>query len=244
MRRNKIESIRDKLIKILQKYPKEKFSFYAIKFEEMGLPTTSLGTALNNLYKSKALIREGKRGSYIYEFTEPEEEKDPYKKRENITPEFLISRFIYDPETGSFKRKHCSYKRLIGTDPCFIRGGYSCISIKGNTFLSHRVAWAMSYGQWPKEFIDHINGVRNDNRLINLREATSAQNNHNVRAPVKSKTGFRGVDYMERKGKWRARIKINGKVKQIGTFNSPEDAGQAYASYAKNLRGEFYKEPI
>jgi hypothetical protein len=84
---------------------------------------------------------------------------------------------------------------------------------------------------------DHKNRNPLDNRKDNLREATHAQNMHNVGLKCKNKSGYKGVCLIN--NKWRAQLKHNGKNMQLGDFNTPELAAKAYNSKSKELYGEF-----
>jgi hypothetical protein len=82
-------------------------------------------------------------------------------------------------------------------------------------------------GEWPTHQVDHKNSVRNDNRWENLRLATNAQNQQNLRkARADNSSGFLGV--FPNKNRWSAQIAINGKSKCLGTFDTPELAHAAY----------------
>lgn len=108
--------------------------------------------------------------------------------------------------------------------------GYIAISLLGETYRAHRLAWLYNYGCWPV-LVDHINGVRHDNRLCNLREATVSMNNQNRHCSF----GVTGVVGVSPSGKrFSAYITLHGKQKRIGTFASVELARAAYVSQ-KNL---------
>jgi len=101
---------------------------------------------------------------------------------------------FYDPETGLFtwiKKVKCS-RREVGSIAGSDNGsGYIMIGIKAVNYKAHRLAWAFYYGYMPTRLIDHINGKRSDNRIINLREATDAQNSHNIlKARTDNKVGL------------------------------------------------------
>ncbi len=96
----------------------------------------------------------------------------------------------------------------------------------------------MAYGVWPKE-LDHKNGKKNDDRLVNLREATSSQNKANTKRRSDNKSGFKGVCWNAKVKKWRATIKIGNKQKHLGLFRHPYDAWLAYARAAREYYGEF-----
>lgn len=105
--------------------------------------------------------------------------------------------------------------------------GYVYIKIDGKSYMAHRLAWLDVNGEWPEVFVDHINGDRSDNRLINLRAATRELNAQNQRVAQKhNKLGILGVSpYGE---KYYACIRVNGKTKYLGLHETPEVAHQAY----------------
>lgn len=117
--------------------------------------------------------------------------------------------------------------------------GYARLGLALRKFNAHRVAWLLMTRRWPPHQIDHINGVRTDNRWVNLRAATHQQNRGNEKMHRTNKTGFRGVP-APRCGKWRAQIVVNGRAKCLGTYDTPEKAGAAYDKAAIQLYGEFY----
>jgi hypothetical protein len=97
----------------------------------------------------------------------------------------------------------------------------------------------MTHGVWPAAEIDHVNGVSSDNRLVNLREATAAENRCNRGATVNNRTGFKGVSWHKRCRKYQARIKVRGKDTYLGLFTSPEEAHAAYQSAVYDFHGAF-----
>lgn len=102
--------------------------------------------------------------------------------------------------------------------------GYRRMKIKGKSFYCHRVAWAVHYGSFCENEIDHVNGDRSDNRIVNLRECTKKQNQENARPGVNNSSGVAGVGYDCRAGKWRARITVDGRRKSLGNYDSLSDA--------------------
>lgn len=155
-----------------------------------------------------------------------------------VTQEHLIKQFDYDKYTGVFTRKVPMYRKpnSVGEVAGGISAnGYRYISIDKKHYLAHRLAWLYVYGAWPKNQIDHINGIRADNRICNLREATPSENNQNVtKARAGSLVDYLGVSY-GKNGKFRARIHVNNKLFHIGTFLTAEDARDAYLSTKRNL---------
>jgi hypothetical protein len=117
--------------------------------------------------------------------------------------------------------------------------GYRVGTIFGSVHLAHRVVWAIETGAWPVATIDHINRDKQDNRFQNLREATHQQNLHNKGVRKDSATGFKGVYFFADRMKWQARIRVEGKNKSLGYFDTPEQARDAYARASDNLHGDF-----
>lgn len=103
----------------------------------------------------------------------------------------------------------------------------------------HRLAWALHYGAWPKNEIDHINGVKSDNRLSNLREANRSENQRNVGKKASSSSQLKGASFHKKHRLWRARIRHDGASLHLGWFNSEEAAHAAYAKAANRLHGAF-----
>jgi len=117
--------------------------------------------------------------------------------------------------------------------------GYRQVVIDGRPYKAHRVAWFIVWGGWPKAQIDHINGIRNDNRLTNLREATPTENNRNVRRRRNNSSGVAGVWFEARSGKWVAVIKIAGRVTRLGSFRDLDEAAAARKAAEQHYFGEF-----
>lgn len=148
----------------------------------------------------------------------------------------------YSPDSGSMKwnRKPSSEKdaarwnaRYSGKECGNIDfQGYRAIKINGKTFKAHRLAWLHYYGEWPKGQIDHINRVRDDNRIENLRDVTRSQNQQNVSIRRTNTSGAKGVYFFKGTGKWHARICVNGKQKHLGFFNDLRLAASAYSEAA------------
>jgi hypothetical protein len=152
----------------------------------------------------------------------------------------LNERFAYDPQTGIITNRVCSHKALAGADAtCAHTAGYRSVCYSCGKLLAHRVAWAMTYGEWPAEVIDHINGNRSDNRLCNLRQATRSQNLINSKLRSDNSSGFKGVSWCSGKKKWDARIYSATKLRLLGRFKTKEEAIAAYATAAAELHGEF-----
>lgn len=149
----------------------------------------------------------------------------------------LVETFIYDAKTGILRwrikpNKPTPAGAVIGNKDS---NGRLRFTWNNKAHSVSKVAFAIHYGRWPKNEIDHINRVRDDNRITNLREATRQQNSFNRKGF--SSCGYKGVSFS--KGLYQARITIDRKTTHIGSFDSALDAAKKYNSYAKQLFGEF-----
>lgn len=165
-------------------------------------------------------------------------------KRTELTVERLRELLDYNPETGVFKCR-CRRGRLEAGDVAGAVNdrGYRIICCDGEFHRAHRLAWFLSHGRWPDGDIDHINGIRDDNRLANLREATRRQNNGNMRCPRHNTSGVKGVWWHKRGKKWAAGITLPGRRnKHLGLFHSKEEAAAAYLKAAEEHFGVFARK--
>lgn len=104
---------------------------------------------------------------------------------------------------------------------------------------AHRLAWFFMTGEWPILDIDHINGDRSDNRWSNLRLANDSQNGANKRRYKNNKSGFKGVIWDARHKRFKAQLKKDGKVLNLGRYHTAEEAHEAYCKAAATLHGDF-----
>jgi HNH endonuclease/AP2 domain len=105
------------------------------------------------------------------------------------------------------------------------------ICVDRQHYLAHRLAWLYMTGAWPKDQLDHKNGVRNDNRWHNLRETTAQENAHNQDDNSKKANCYSkhiGVSWHKQRRRWRAYIKVSGKNRHIGLFDTEKAARAAY----------------
>ena len=105
--------------------------------------------------------------------------------------------------------------------------GYKQGRLANKTVKAHRVAWKLYHGEEPHCEIDHINGIRHDNRMCNLRLAEGFQNRMNICRYKNNSSGVTGVHWLEPNKKWRAVIRANNVIKHIGLFADLEDAIKA-----------------
>ena len=147
-------------------------------------------------------------------------------QRPELTAEYLRSILSYDPETGIFTRKVRTSTRVkVGDVAGSADGiGYLRIRLQSRKYKAHRLAWLYTYGEWPKDQIDHINRNRSDNRIANLREVTNKQNGQNRSKPSSNTSGYQGVHWNKQSSKWQVKIKHNCKDIHLGYFAYLEEA--------------------
>lgn len=163
------------------------------------------------------------------------------KINHTLTHKRLLECLDYCPDTGEFTWKINKYRRAAGD----IAGGtkrshgYVIICIDRQRYHAHRLAWMYVYGCFPETDIDHINGVRDDNRITNLRTATLSENAQNLRrakkqnkskllgvtGPIKGVTGNR----------WYAQITKDRKHYFLGSYLTPEEAHAAYVAAKRKM---------
>lgn len=154
-----------------------------------------------------------------------------------LTYERAHERLMHDRDTGELFWKVSHWKRVkagnVAGDK--YRNGYRRVCVDSKEYLAHRVVWMMAYGEWPTNEIDHINGDRADNRLCNLRLATSTQNKQNTGRRSDNKSGRVGVSWQKNLGKWQAAITVNRKQRHLGFYPDIESAAMAYAKAKAEL---------
>lgn len=138
----------------------------------------------------------------------------------HITARRARDLFSYDADSGLFTWK----KNGAAAFTSKTSKGYAVGNADKVKYYAHRVAWLMVYGEWPSGQIDHINGVRDDNRIKNLRDVAHHDNQRNMKRSVRNKSGVVGVHFNKRLNKWQATIRENGKSKYLGIFETIDDA--------------------
>lgn len=149
---------------------------------------------------------------------------------QQLTAEGLKNLLHYDSGTGHFTWiKRCGKRGVVGKVAGTVDfGGYVVITINGKRHKAHRLAWLYVHGRWPAVAMDHINGVRTDNRLENLREANWSENQHNRKRQRNNQSGYMGVSWDRHARKWRAGIRAGGRSENLGGYDTPEEAHSAY----------------
>ena len=150
----------------------------------------------------------------------------------------------YDPTTGDIRWKEApnrfATRSRVGEWAGCVNGqGYRLVTVGQKIYNAHRIAWYLHYGEWPSQSIDHINTIKSDNRIENLRLANNSENHANVKRPSTNTSGRKGVTWNKKLGKWQAQIKINGKNKYLGLFEDVDDAHGAYVMAANENFKQF-----
>lgn len=140
----------------------------------------------------------------------------------------------YDPETGEWTRVKTG--EPIGAIDV---SGYCYFYVRGIRVWAHRAAWLYVTGVWPSDEIDHRDRDRSNNRWDNLREATRQQNSANFPVMANNKIGLKGVSLCKATGRYRADITVSQKKFNLGRYDTPEAAHEAYRQAASNAFGEF-----
>ena len=120
--------------------------------------------------------------------------------------------FKYDPLTGAIVRTVRMGNYGAGT-VCASKAqnGYIKITFRGEQMLGHRLAWFLYYKEQPPLQIDHINTIKTDNRIANLRVTTTSQNQMNIQVHDRSKTGIKGIMPVRNGTLYRAEVCVDGK---------------------------------
>lgn len=136
-----------------------------------------------------------------------------------------------DGRLGRWNNRYAGTAAFTAT----MSNGYRTGAILCRNYLAHRVIWAIVHGYWPENDIDHRNGIRSDNRLCNLREATRGENMQNQTLRRDNKTGRPGVSWSAHKSAYVAQIRAGGVTHYLGLFHSVEHAAAAYEEAKKSL---------
>jgi len=135
----------------------------------------------------------------------------------------LRSNFKYNSDTGLLFRKITTSSRGVSGDLAghlMTTTRYLAVTYKSKQWMVHRLVWALYYGALPKGQIDHINGVRSDNRIENLRDVTHRENMMNTTMSIKNKSGVMGVCWDESRARFVSHMTVNGKTLYLGRYKS------------------------
>lgn len=147
--------------------------------------------------------------------------------------------FRYDSETGDiYWEIACGIHHSVGAVAgCLDAKGYVIVRLDGKGYKAHRLAWLLYYGKWPSNSLDHINGIKNDNRISNLREASSQQNAQNRKVCNDSATGIKGLYRNPKSNGWRACVARGGQV-----FEKKSKSKELLIEWLKTKRVELHQE--
>lgn len=169
-----------------------------------------------------------------------------------LSADDVRARLDYDPKTGVFLWKY--RQDLVGPARAWnsryagrVAGnssgkcGHVRITINSTSYLAQRLAWIIMTGQWPVHQVDHRDLNPQNNAFCNLRQATGSQNQGNKGLQRNNSSGHKGVYFHTPSKKYRAVIKVSGKLKNIGSYATPEEAAAAYKRVALESFGEFMR---
>lgn len=160
--------------------------------------------------------------------------------RNSLTSEQLRKLLHYDPELGWFmwlqKRGNQEAGSIAG---CLDPDGYCVIGLNYRTERAARLAWLYVTDSWPANEVDHEDRNRSNDAWLNLREATHSENASNAGNRLPNTSGYRGVVFVKRTGRWLAKVVVAKKQHYFGTHKTPVLAAKAYDRGAKLLHGRF-----
>lgn len=156
-----------------------------------------------------------------------------------LTQERLKQLLHYNPDNGLFLWRVVTMRTRPGDRAGTVKKGYVVIGVDGKSYAAHRLAFLYMTGNLPTVYVDHKNSDGTDNRWANLRLATNSQNQMNVAMWAHNTSGFKGVSWHKREGRWSANIRIDGKKKSLGYFDDPKEGYAAYCEAARLHHGEF-----
>lgn len=158
-----------------------------------------------------------------------------FSQRLSYDKETGIFRFLPKPDTSNFNKAWNSmYAGKVCGKPD--SHGYLMANLitewpKREPILLHRLAWFMVYGKPPQFNIDHLNGVRADNRIENLRDVKTTLNNRNTALTHRNTSGISGISWLKRRNKWAAKCMVDGKLHYLGEFVDIEDAKSVLSEF-------------
>ena len=155
-----------------------------------------------------------------------------------LTKEFLHEIFDYSDGMLIWKSQ-LSYRGKVGTVAGNLRkDGYRQIGIKKTDYLAHRLIYLYFYGEMPN-YVDHIDGNPQNNKIENLRKCTNQQNSFNAATSKNNTSGIKGVSWDKSRKKWQAKCMMNRKTIHLGRFDDRESAALALRSWREQNHGQF-----
>jgi AP2 domain. len=166
-------------------------------------------------------------------------------RKPDFTHAELVERLSYDPETGEFRWRpnpamNATWNsRFAGAKAGTMAAGRLSIRLNYRRYFAHRLAWFYMTGEWPEYEIDHANCDPSDNRFSNLRLASRGQNAANIRTPRHNTSGRKGVTWDRTSGKWLAFAWTGGRFRNLGRYDTKEEASGAYMRHMAGLYGPY-----
>jgi hypothetical protein len=162
-------------------------------------------------------------------------------KPKSLPPYELVAYFIeYDSISGQGTWKVSPANNIkAGSSVGTLYRGYLVVRFKGKSYPAHRLFWLLQTGSEPTGLIDHIDTDRTNNAFSNLRLATSSQNAMNRGATKANKIGVKGVCWDAKAKKYKASIRINGKAKHLGYFDTIHEAANVRRLHEQQIFGSF-----
>ena len=154
--------------------------------------------------------------------------------------DLLRSLYNCDFDAGKITHKHGKRGAQNGANVGSVSNdGYRRVTYAGKSFAAHRVVWAMYYGEWPLDVLDHKDGNRDNNSIGNLRIANPGLNAANRKKHRNSAARLKGVSWHKKCKKWQSQVKCGNNSYYLGLFKTEEEANLAYARKATELFGDF-----
>lgn len=155
----------------------------------------------------------------------------------NLTKQRLLEKFSYNKECGTFHKRYRGTGAISEKPAGSVNSdGYMKLCVDYEYYSVHRLVWLAELGELPKKSIDHINGNKIDNRFSNLRETDDSENSLNRFRSNKNKFGGLPLGvFPSRKGKFVAKLTVSGKCHNLGLFDSPTDAYDAYLKRKREM---------
>lgn len=142
-----------------------------------------------------------------------------------LTQERLKEMLSYNSITGEFIRiKPLKGNTLYAVVGSTNNDGYISISIDNKRYQAHNLVWLYIYGKFPELQLDHINGIKDDNRFENLREVSHSENQKNKGLDKRNKFGYPGIRKGKKLGTYRVYIGIDKAKLDLGTYPNLESA--------------------
>lgn len=195
------------------------------------MPLENAGAESNPTQNPAPLVQTGKRGAVRGKPRAP-----------TRMPDLVSIRAVLDycPDTGVFTWSKDVNRRSKGS----VAGGrdqtgYWIIGVNRQQYKAHRLAWLLHYGTNPEGEIDHLNLIKTDNRIANLRDASRFGNQQNFPKLSTNTSGYKGAHFDKQSKRWRGTIQANGKRHHLGWFPDAETAGKAYDEASRRLHGTF-----